>query len=401
MRGKGLSMSRVLNKQAIKNVLKRPNELHEKLMRQCCYRALEHDKRCLQKVIASSKRPGTDKQEKFGKRGPDHIWKMCPEVAEELTRIDRWLWEAIEKKETWITKVDKDGRVDRLLKIKTLAEALALAARDEERRRRARLVRQDAAAGNDPRDVKVVRRCEDGFVAVQLKTPAALKWEGVHMRHCLGNITYAKRLEAGCSYFSIRNPEGLSRVTLEVVQGRVTQCRGRANSDPFPKYGHRIEALADCFGWECPDALRPEQPQLLSTLELHRMVVEHPLRLSVDLIPLPRTLYVNGTFEATSLDELTTLPVVMNVRGDLIIRKCRNLRFMPQWLRVGGNAIIEDCSVLRRLGTNFHAGGTLSLRHCPKLCLNPARITIGESLVVHQCPKVGRPPSRWASSLRA
>jgi PcfJ-like protein len=385
-------MSKVLNPHLIKSTLKRRNARHGMLMRQTCFRPLEHDKRCLRLVSTYPNPPPAElTPEEFAAGGPYYEFILVPEVAQILERIDRWLRGAIERKESWIEKKDSDGRVTRLRNVKTLEDALALCEQDGDRLRRAWLIRRDLAHGNNPRHVNIAQRFDDGGFAVELKTPSALRWEARHMRHCLSNATYARRLRMGdVAYFSIRDPKGRPRVTLEVIGGCVTQCRGRANSDPFASYSSKIACLADAMGWDGSDH-QPEEPRQLERFDLDQMVFDTDVTLSDRMLPLARMLHVNGTLEAVDLDGLTSLPAVMRIRGDLILRRCNNLRHMPRWLHVEGNAHIEECGSVTELGTNFYAGGSLVVRDCPQIRLNAQHAIVGRTLVVRRTPGANVP----------
>jgi hypothetical protein len=383
-------VSRVLNTVAIKSILKRKNASLETLMMQCCFRALEHDPRCLQPVLTCPDPPPAGlTPEQFAKRGPFYQFKRVPEVERDLDRIERWLGDALERKERWIEKTDKNGRITRFYSIRTLADALALCAEDEKLLRRARAKKQDLAEGNSPRHVNVTRRFDDGSFAVELKTPSALRWEGRRMQHCLGNPRYARRMRAGVEFYSIRDANGQPHVTLEVVEGRVIQCKGRANSNPFPSYAEKLEWLGTAMGWDWHGYRFLLDPGLLDQFQLDQMLFDGDVTVSDCMLPLARTLYVNGTFKAVGVDRLTTLPSVMRIQGDLILRRCSNLRHMPQWLRVEGDALIEECALVRQLATNFSAGGSLMVTKCPQVQIDPSRTVVGGTLVVRRRPRGG------------
>jgi hypothetical protein len=396
-------MSQILNIHEIKTVLNRRNKLHAKLMLQACYRALEHDRRCLREVTECPvSLPAGITREQFEQRKPFYMFVLHPDAERELRRINRWLKEAIKRKEPWINNVDGDARVARLRNIKTLAEALALCREDEQRFRRTRLAERDLALGNNPAHVRVLQASGEDAVFVELMTQEALRWEGQHMRHCLGRRMYVERLASfGFQYFSLRDRRGRPRVTLEVADGRITQCKGTANSDPFLRYGKAIEELAEAQNWECDDPSRPVPQELLEELDLDRMLVDHDMLLSAEQLPLPRTLYVDSAFEAINLQGLTALPVLMSVRGNLAIRNCHNLRFMPKWLQVLGDAVIENCSGIQQLASNFHVRGSLVLHNCPQVRINPAKTIVEGALEVRKCPNAGIPPRQKASSMRA
>jgi hypothetical protein len=391
----------IVNSHKIKRILKRPNAKHGSLLRECCARALARDQRCLKRVVTyPDPAPKWLTPEKFEARGPFYEFVLPPEVARILKRLDKWLKEAVEKEESWIDKKDDSGRVKRLLHVRTLDDAQRLCDEDEARATRKKLVERDLAEGNDPADVQTAHRFDDGMVAVKLKTPTALRWEGRHMRHCLGDLAYARRLTTqGVKYYSIRDAQGRPHVTLEVVGRRVTQCKGRANHDPVPAYGAKIEWLAGAMDWH-GSALDGERA-MADYMTLNEMVFRRDVSLSEAMLPLARTLYARGTVRATGLDRLTTLPWVMHVRGDLILRKCRNLRHMPEWLRVDGDLVLEDCGAVRQLASNVFVGGTLSMNDCPHILIDPERSFIGRTQRVRQSPGTGAPPSLRIAASRA
>lgn len=396
-------MSNVINRQDIKSILKRPNDRHETLMRQACYRALEHDERCLRLVSTyPHPAPANLNREQFEARGPYYEFVLVPEVAAILERIDRWLAKAIEDKERWIEKTDASGRVRRLSHIKTLQEALALCEEDASQARKRELAEKERKEGNNPGEVQIAHRFCDATFAVRLKTPSALAWEGRQMRHCLGSGRYAARLaQRRAQYFSIRDRLGRPHVTLEVTARCIIECKGRANSDPFLAYGDKIEELAEAMGWRWANLDRRRKPELLHQFGLDRMVFEREVTLSVRMLPLARTLYVEGSMTAADLNRMTTLPSVLLVGGDLILRRCANLRFMPRWLRVEGDTIIEGCGELRRLADHFSGGGSVTLSDCPHLRIDPSRTIIGKALEVRRCPKANASLGRRVIGTRA
>lgn len=382
----------LVNSHKLKRILKRPDQTHAALMRQVG-RVLTRDPRCL-KLVETYPEPPPKKltREEFEARGPFYEFVLPPEVAQILERIDKWLKEAVEQKANWIEKKDREGRVRRLLHVRTLEDALKMCEEDEARATRKKRVERDLADGNDPADVHVAHRFDDGMVAVRLRTAKALRFEGKAMCHCLGDLAYARRLTTqGVKYFSIRDAQGRPHVTLEVVGRRVTQCKGRANSDPVPAYGAKIEWLAGAMGWH--GAALDGERQISDYMTLNEMVFRRDVSLSEAMLPLARTLYARGAVMATGLDRLTTLPWVMLVRGDLILRKCRNLRHMPEWLRVDGDMVLEDCGAVRHPANNVFVGGTLSLRDCPRILIDPERSFIGRTQQARQHPDAGAPPT--------
>jgi len=86
---------------------------------------------------------------------------------------------------------------------------------------------------------KVVYRFADGWTVQELTTKAQLGAEGEAMGQCVGG--YCPRVERGESaIYSIRDPKGMSRVTIEVhpPTHRVVQVKGKGNN--------KIKAKAMC-----------------------------------------------------------------------------------------------------------------------------------------------------------
>lgn len=77
---------------------------------------------------------------------------------------------------------------------------------------------------------------------VELLDATALAHEGLAMRHCCAS--YQPELAQGSSrFFSLRDPEGRSKLTAEVASGRLAQIRGRAQCLPKARYWGAIAAL--------------------------------------------------------------------------------------------------------------------------------------------------------------
>ena len=91
------------------------------------------------------------------------------------------------------------------------------------------------------------------FDAVALPTPDALRDEGQHMCHCVGDYA-AAAAEGERRHFSIRQHDDGRRVaTLELMRAAnddtwaVSQCRGRQNAEVAPDLMAFASSLADAY----------------------------------------------------------------------------------------------------------------------------------------------------------
>lgn len=96
----------------------------------------------------------------------------------------------------------------------------------------------------------------DGWLVVRLKTRQALVREGRHMDHCLADGAYANFAGeedlAGHSIWSLRDPDGLSVVTLDVRRvndgrAQVVMVTGTGNRDVCRSAARRLGALVAAF----------------------------------------------------------------------------------------------------------------------------------------------------------
>ena len=89
---------------------------------------------------------------------------------------------------------------------------------------------------------------DDGSNAVRLSSPAALIREGQMMGHCVG--TYANKVASGrCEIYSLRDKCNRPHATLEVIQGRVVQVRGKTNSALSPRWRPSVARLVRTMRW--------------------------------------------------------------------------------------------------------------------------------------------------------
>jgi uncharacterized protein YjbI with pentapeptide repeats len=94
----------------------------------------------------------------------------------------------------------------------------------------------------------VVMTFADGWFIRQLKTDEALKAEGEHQGHCVGD--YCVAVKSGESIiYSLRTPDDVPRVTIEtqMVNGKeqAQQMFGRENSEPKPEWQKYLIEFAE------------------------------------------------------------------------------------------------------------------------------------------------------------
>ncbi|SDM65930.1 hypothetical protein SAMN05216360_10335 [Methylobacterium phyllostachyos] len=91
----------------------------------------------------------------------------------------------------------------------------------------------------------------DGWLVVRLMTRQALVREGEHMQHCLRHGSYShlagEEEMTGDAIWSLRDPRGMSRATLDVRSRNVVMAKGKGNSDVGAKAARRLKALVAAF----------------------------------------------------------------------------------------------------------------------------------------------------------
>lgn len=86
-------------------------------------------------------------------------------------------------------------------------------------------------------DFKVIRKTQDEAGApmkwVKLLTPAAFKFEGDAMGHCVGGYNPSKK---GLDIISLYDDDNLPHVTLEIQNKEIRQIKGKQNAAPTATY---------------------------------------------------------------------------------------------------------------------------------------------------------------------
>jgi hypothetical protein len=94
-------------------------------------------------------------------------------------------------------------------------------------------------------DDRILYRCKDGKHYFVLLDPSDLGLEGEIMRNCVG--TYTEKVKSGRSLIvSLRDDKNESHVTIEIDSqtGMAIQTKGKANTEPAPKYLKLITEFA-------------------------------------------------------------------------------------------------------------------------------------------------------------
>lgn len=101
----------------------------------------------------------------------------------------------------------------------------------------------------------------DGWLLARLMTKQAFVREGAHMDHCLGDAMHfhlaGEEELTGDAIWSLRDPEGVSWVTLEILEGHnegaaprlshVTMAKGPGNRTVRRSVARRLQALVAAF----------------------------------------------------------------------------------------------------------------------------------------------------------
>lgn len=93
----------------------------------------------------------------------------------------------------------------------------------------------------------------NGYVWVHLHTREQFRLEGERMSHCIGGSYFCK-FEAGThDYYSLRNPQGVPKISMEVQKGNppeVLQIRAYANARPAPEYQPYLRPFITKMGFD-------------------------------------------------------------------------------------------------------------------------------------------------------
>jgi PcfJ-like protein len=394
-------MFNVINEDDVRRFLQRGDLVLATPLLECAYLGLLREPAALEEVGEYPRAPPPWlTPERFRSRGPFHRFVPTLEIVAEIDKLERWLREAIRRKEAWLEERDENGLVRRLKNIGKLAQALDKMEKDM-RRWNQIANRHRLSPGFDEPHVEAVMKLDDGFTWYKLKTREALRWEGGSMRHCVGSEIYAHALELGvATFFSLRDMRGRPHVTLEVCEQKILQCSGQENSTPVD-FMEAIDTLRDAMGW---NRLAIERMRLPSRrrgrlhadacLDEERTVAgSWDLKARAEVIRLPRVLRVEGTLDLSQCQQFTALPEILLVEGNLRLAGCTNLRIMPRWMWVDGDIDMTNCSAVKTLPADCGLGGSLDLSGCSAMRSLPAALNVEGCLILDGCTGLRHIPS--------
>jgi hypothetical protein len=170
----------------------------------------------------------------------DGVWAEAFS-RDDFRHISDWLSAAIIEKSPWLSRLDDLGRPKKLMKFSTVKGILAEADK-------AMLVfaQKHGDLKLKDGDEAVWLDLENGYVLVQLLTPAALDRESSVMQHCIGGGGYDRYLESGeRTLLSLRDAYGKPHATIEAKSdGSIVQLQGKQNGLPARRY---VEAMRMAF----------------------------------------------------------------------------------------------------------------------------------------------------------
>lgn len=383
-------MPNVVNASEIKAMLFRRHRLLCTLMLQALFRPFQEERSAL-RVLGEYPHTALRRitREMFGKEGPFYVFERNDRTDAAMRLVEQWLRQAIRRGEAWIED-QQSGRVQLLSGAKDLAAIEQLARSELDRY--AQLDAQappTSAARQAAVGVKEVLPFPDGKAWVRLVTQTAFRREGKLMDHCIGRNGYYEKSARGLgSYFSLRDVDGMPRVTIEVIDGTLAEARAFSNSDPWDDWHAELFAIMHVMGLS--DLSRRPRRQVQARLDLstlHPIVHEGDLRIDGSSQPrtLPRALKVNGNLVIEGCAWLQALPLVLEVVGDCRIADCSNVRNLPGRLLVRGNASIVGCPGITRPAERIDVRGALDLADCRRLPCLPVSMRVDGDLDISDC----------------
>ncbi|AWM24084.1 hypothetical protein AOX55_0000807 [Sinorhizobium fredii CCBAU 25509] len=154
-----------------------------------------------------------------------------------------WLIVAQSDGHPWLANVDAQGYPKKIMKCGSLQRLV----REATKGLRQRNLREILLG---PEDEHFALDLGAGHTLVRLTSRAALRAEGLRMRHCIGQGGYDELLDdPDVQFFSVRNGDGKPLATLEIRDTFVRQFRGPANSEPTEAVKDLVAGAAAAFGW--------------------------------------------------------------------------------------------------------------------------------------------------------
>lgn len=291
-----------------------------------------------------------------------------------IWHITDWLTAEVLRSASWLERKDDNGVPKKLLKFGSI-DAIVEEANKAMERAAAKIAHSQLTE----QDIQVVSELDNGYKIVRLLTPAALDDESRMMRHCIGNGAYDAMLADGdTGYFSLRDPQGGSHVTLEIEQMKkyrfISQLQGKGNTLPVRRYLNMLKPFIKEMDAEL-GGTPGEMGFIIDDDGVVHLLDELPDGLTVsrdtDLVSafrvvLPRNMTINGKLELGH-EGLTELPPGLTVTEDLDISNTA-IRELPADLNVSGDVIADGAPLevvpehLKRKVKNDYWPKTINLR---------------------------------------
>lgn len=270
-----------------------------------------------------------------------------------------WLKQSVAERANWLEARTPDGRYRKLVNLGRL-EHLIMAIRKGEAKC-ARPTENDDQTATEGRvvprvQIETVLILEGGWRWVRLLNEQALIQEGVLMHNCLRSPSEHVRLITDRSLYSLRDPKNRPFINVSIVEGQMSQCRGRRNSVPAARYHGAIEQLLRAFG---------------SSRRFR--IVKHDHDLS------------DGGQVTAAFDGETKFISGARIDGSLQLFDDPFLFEVPSNLTVAGNMLIARCDALRSLSAGHAIGRNLSINCCEQLSVIEGPLRVGGNLTIEAC----------------
>lgn len=174
----------------------------------------------------------------------DPLWLEKYRDDTPFYRVRDWVRSAVANNADWLSNVDERGCPRKLAKCASLEAMVAEADKQ---------MKKDISRSGPPTESYGTPYADHGgpFCMVRLNSPAALDYESSHMRHCIGNGGYDRFIgREDHLLLSLRDRAGQPHLTIEVVDKKVVQFQGKANSIPKDEYRDAAEQLLSAMGIE-------------------------------------------------------------------------------------------------------------------------------------------------------
>jgi hypothetical protein len=296
------------------------------------------------------------------------------EIHDVTRHIADWIAASVRKGAAWVERLNGEGVPLKLAKCHTLD----MLVHEADKAMRLDLQKREfatPAAG----DEEMVAHLEDGYTLVRLDSEAALKREGAMMQHCIGLGAYDHALALpSVEFLSLRDRMGNAHVTVEVIDGRISQLKGKQNRRPQPRY---VDLIVP--------GLRQRHLRLDAEKTVDVLVDDEDGRL-FSIYSLPDGLRTKAGIFAVDLLDLTSLPASLSVAGTIFLEGS-GLRELPCGLKsrdldVGRSARLE------RIGSGVKIGGHLHLGGCSQLKALPGDLHVEGCLYTRWNDWFGDPP---------